>query len=378
MRLLLDVSAVPAQPVGAGVYTIALAEGLDARAEIELHLLARRDDGERWSTRCPGAVVHASVPTRRPLRLAWEQTSTAAIVRAVNPDLWHGPHYTMPLRLAVPAVVTMHDLTFFDHPEWHERTKVLYFRRMIRAAARRAAVVVCGSEYSAARLAVHTGRRDDVVVVPYGVDASRFAPGSGDGAEDRARLERHGIRPPFVAFAGTAEPRKDLPSLVRAFAAVAATKPDLRLVVAGGDGWGTTAVRNAIAASGVATRIIRPGYVDDDTLHALFRQAAVIAYPSLEEGFGFPALEAMASGTPLVTTRGSSLEEVADDAAVLVPAGDTDALSRALARVLDNIDGVADRLRAAGPARAAAYSWDRTVDGHVAVYARALATRVPA
>jgi glycosyltransferase involved in cell wall biosynthesis len=373
VRALLDVSAVPDRPVGAGVYTINIARGLAARADVDLHLLTRRGDPGRWSAIAPTATTHALAPDRRPVRLAWEQARAESAVRAIEPDVWHGPHYTMPLRASVPAVVTVHDLTFFDHPEWHERTKVLYFRRMLAAAARRAAVLVCISEYTADRVRERLRPRGEIVVVPHGVDHDRFAP-SADRAGDEALLAAHGIAPPYVGFAGTVEPRKDLPSLVRAFAQLAPTRPDLRLVLAGGDGWGAAALRGVIAGSGAATRILRPGYLDDATLTALFRRAAVVAYPSFEEGFGLPALEALACGTPLVTSRGSALEEVTGDAALLVAPGDVEALATAIAAVLDD-PALADRLAAGGPPRAAAFTWDRSVAGHVDAYARAVGIR---
>jgi glycosyltransferase involved in cell wall biosynthesis len=164
-------------------------------------------------------------------------------------------------------------------------------------------------------------------------------------------------------------------TLVRAFARIAATRRDLRLVVAGADGWDAARVREAIASSGVATRVVRPGYLPDATLTALYRQAAVMAYPSIEEGFGLPALEALACGTPLVTTDGSALAEIVADAALLVPPGDADALAGALTTVLDD-DDLATRLRMAGPERASEYTWDRTVDLHLEAYARAANTQM--
>jgi glycosyltransferase involved in cell wall biosynthesis len=369
VRALLDVSAVPDRPVGAGVYTIAIARGLDAESGVDLHLSARRDDEERWPRVAPGASVYAVAPPRRPARLAWEQVGAPKLASRVAPDVWHGPHYTLPLRIDVPTVVTVHDLTFFDHPEWHERSKVLFFRSMIRAAVARADVVVCVSNYTAARLRAHCDPRGEVVVIPHGVDHERFKPVT-DPSADLAALAVHGIAPPFVAFSGTIEPRKDVPTLVRAFAGVARDVPGLRLVVAGGDGWGADATRDAIAASGVATRVLRPGYLDNATIAALFRRAEVVAYPSLEEGFGLPALEAMASAAPLVSTRGSAVEEVVGDAALLVDSGDVAALRAALARVLHD-DALADKLRTAGPARAANYTWERSVAGHIDAYRRA-------
>jgi glycosyltransferase involved in cell wall biosynthesis len=371
VRVLLDVSAVPARPVGAGVYTVALASGLAARTDVELHLLTRSDDADRWTGLAPGAELHAAVPNRRPARLAWEQTRASALATRVRPDVWHGPHYTMPLRAGVPRVVTIHDLTFFDHPEWHERSKVLYFRRMIRASAQHAAVLVCVSAYTAERLRALVAPKADVVVAHHGVDHARFT-ASGDVAADLAALAPHGITPPFVAFVGTIEPRKNVVALVRAFARVSAGRPELRLVVAGADGWGARAVRDAVVASGAATRIIRPGYLDDGAVPALFRRAEVVAYPSFEEGFGLPALEGLACGAPVVTTAGSALGEVADDAALLTPPDDPLALAAAIASILDDPD-VAARLRAAGPVRAAQFTWERCVEQHVEAYERAAA-----
>ncbi len=370
MRVLLDVSAVPARPVGAGVYTIAVARGVAARADIDLHLLTRRGDTERWGDLAPSATMHALAPNRRPARLAWEQTAGPRVASRIRPDVWHAPHYTMPLRSRVSTVVAMHDLTFFDHPEWHERSKVVYFRKMIAAAARRAELIITGSHDAADGLRQRFHPRGEIVVIHHGVDHSRFAPGTDDPqarADDWAALARHGIAAPYVAFASTIEPRKDVPTLVRAFARIAATHPDVQLVLAGGDGWGVAEARAAIGASGVATRILRPGYIDDAALAALFRRAEVVAYPSLVEGFGMPALEALACGTPLVTTSGSALEEVVGDAALLVPPADPEALGRALATVLDE-PAVAARLRAAGPPRAAAFTWERSVAAHVAAY----------
>lgn len=370
MRLLLDVSAVPARPVGAGVYTVELARELSRRG-VDLHLLARRDDRGRWNEIAPAADVHPVVPTARPARLAWEQTRAQHVARVIAPDLWHGPHYTSPLHLTIPTVVTVHDLTFFDHPEWHERTKVQFFRRMIRSSTKRAAAVVTVSHFTARRLTAVLAPEAAMFVAPHGVDPARFRP---DGGDDLARLASVGIRPPYLAFAATIEPRKDVPTLIRAFARVAAAHPDLKLVIAGRDGWGARQVRDAAAASGHTTKILRVGWMEDAVLPAFFRQALAVAYPSLEEGFGLPALEALACGAPLVTTTGSAMEEVVGSAALLVPPGDVDALAQALLRVCDDPAERA-RLAGAGRTRASEFTWKTSGDQHLAAYAHALGGR---
>jgi len=314
--------------------------------------------------------VLAVAPERRPVRLAWEQAAGRRVARRLGADVWHGPHYTMPLRVR-PAVVTIHDLTLFDHPEWHERAKVPYFRAMIRASARQAAGLVCVSHHTAERLAAVVPTRAPVAVVPHGVDHERFRPEPDPG--DAGRLAALGVRAPFVAFVGTLEPRKGVPALVRAVARLAASHPELQLVLAGRPGWGADEVEAAVAAAPVLTgRVLRTGYVDDPTRTALLRGAAVVAYPSLEEGFGLPVLEALAVGAPVVTTTGSAMEEVAGDAAVLVPPGDEAALAAAIEAVLAGGPDV-DRRRAAGPRTAAPYTWEASAAAHVKVYAEAMA-----
>ena len=371
VRLLLDVSAVPARPVGAGVYTLEIARGLAQHPGVDLHLVTRRHDGDRWQVLAPNATVHPEVPERRPARLVWEQTQAPRLARRIGADLGHGPHYTLPLRLDIPSVVTVHDLTFFEHPEWHERSKVRFFRRMIRAATARAGAIVAVSPHTSRRLEAVLAPDAPIVIAEHGVDHERFVT-NGDG--DLELLARTGIAPPFVAYAATIEPRKDVPNLIRAFARVAGDRPDLRLVIAGRDGWGTEAVRDAAAQSGVTTRILRVGWMADDVLPAFFRRAEVVAYPSLEEGFGLPALEALACGAALVTTTGSAMEDVVGDAAALVAPHDTDALAAAIARLCDDPEQRA-RLRAAGPRRASSFTWSASVDQHFAAYDLALGVR---
>jgi glycosyltransferase involved in cell wall biosynthesis len=372
VRLLLDVSAVPERPVGAGVYTIELTRALAAAGEAELHLLARRDDASRWHRLAPAATCHPLVPSPRPARLAWEQGRGPALARRLSIDVWHGPHYTLPLRLDTPAVLTVHDLTFFGHPEWHERAKVTFFRPMTRAAAARAAALVAVSPSTARRLGEVLHPAAPVLTIPHGVDHARFHPAPAGDPDDLAVLQGLGVRPPYVAFVGTLEPRKAVPDVVAAFARLALARPELRLVLAGRDGWGTEAVREAVAASGVATRVLRLRWVAPEALPALLRQAEAVAYPSLEEGFGLPALEALACGAPLVTSAGSPMEELAGTAALAVPPGDPDALALALERLLEDGE-LARQLRKAGPEVAAEHTWEESARRHLEAYRLAVA-----
>jgi glycosyltransferase involved in cell wall biosynthesis len=200
-----------------------------------------------------------------------------------------------------------------------------------------------------------------VRVVPHGLDE----PGRGDLDE-----APRGRSAPYVLALGAVEPRKDLPTLVMAFAELARDHDDLELVVAGPDGWGGEAFSAAVRASGLAGRVVRVGYLDELELKSLLSGATVLAYPSLYEGFGFPPLEAMAAGVPVVATAAGAVPEVVGDAAELVVPGDVPALAEALTRVIED-DSLRARLIAAGRARAASFTWASAAASMVELYREA-------
>ncbi len=378
LAVAMDVSAVPERPVGAGRYVVELARALGGRTDCRLSLLARRDDGARWSRVAPGERVVATAPSSRPARVLYEQARLGAVVAGLaSPpvQVYHGPHYTMPRRSRVPCVVTIHDLTFFDHPEWHEASKVKWFRAAMRHSVAHAAAIVCVSEMTAARLRELLSPPCPVVVVPHGVDHARFTADEPRPGADGEVLERLGLDRPYLLHLGTLEPRKGIADLVAAFDRLAGDDPSLELVLAGGAGWKAEPVLASVAAAPWRERIRRLGYVADGDVPALLRRARAVVYPSLAEGFGLPALEALACGAPLVTTSGTPMAEVAGASALLVAPGEPLALAAAIGAALSSdTAGERERRRADGLAIAARYTWEACAEGHLAVYRTAAGT----
>jgi glycosyltransferase involved in cell wall biosynthesis len=364
----LDATAIPARLTGAGIYAVRLVAALAARDDLELDVFAAPGSAEPFVV--PGVRVRpvTAAGRGRPARIAWTQLRAGAAARKIGADVLHGVHYELPLAASLPMVVTVHDLTMLTHPEWHEPSKVVYFRRALASSLGRASRVLCVSATTARDLAeVLSVDPARVVVTPLGTDLTR-AP----DAAVRAVTERLGLARPYVLGLGTVEPRKDLPTLIAAFAKLAREVAH-DLVLAGLPGWGSGAVADALAASGVAERVHLAGFVDEADKAALFSGADVFAYPSRYEGFGLPVLEAMACGTAVVTTTGGALPEVAGDGAVLVEPGDPDALAAALRRLLAD-EAARTELVRRGLARAAELTWERCAELTAGAY-RAAASR---
>ncbi len=367
----LDVTAIPIKAAGAGQYALAIAAALSARPDLSTTLITRRADTVRWRERAAGARIAAVAPEARPLRLGWEQVALPRRLRALGVDVHHGLHYTMPERVRMPVVVTVHDLTYFDHPEWHERTKVRFFRRAIEVAARRAAAVVCVSQATADRFATLCHPRAPIVVAPHGIDHQRFTPAEPSVGSDVATLERLGIDVdrPLIVFVGTLEPRKGLGLLIDAFDRVAEAHLDALLVLAGQPGWGDPL--EPLKSAAHRDRVVVTGYVPDDAVPALLRRAAAAVYPSLGEGYGLPALEALACGAPLLTTSGTPMADAAGDAALSVPPGDGAALAGALESILAGGPAL-EAQRERGLERVAPLTWEAAAERHVEAYRLAM------
>ncbi len=307
----------------------------------------------------------------------WEQVGLPLALRRAQVDLFFGPYMGLPLLSSVPAVVMVHDLAWRRFPETYPRKKRGYYQLFVGASVRKARRVLCPSYSTGAEVHELLGVPRERIDVVHNAVAPRFRPLS-DSAALAAVRERYQLPSRYLLYLGTIEPRKNLERLLRAYAlARQAHGVDVPLVLAGPLGWLYDQILALPAELGIAEHVIRPGFIDDADLPGLYAAAELFVYPSLYEGFGLPVVEAMACGTPVVTTSTSSLPEVAGEAAIVVDPLDMLALAQAIA------DGLRDearraRLRTAGLAQAARFSQEQQARGTLACFERALAMEAPA
>jgi glycosyltransferase involved in cell wall biosynthesis len=275
-------------------------------------------------------------------------------------DLVHHPRHLVPPELGLPgpSVVTVHDVLPLSDPRYFSQLILRRYGPLARSAVRRARLVITSTQHAAGEVArLLEVDRDRIRVTPWGVEA-HFRPVE---APDR---------PPYVLCVGTLEPRKNLIGALRAFELVADDFPEHTLVLVGGHGWKGGPLERALAST--RAKVERTGHVSDEELVRLYSGADCLLFPSFAEGFGFPIVEAMACGAPVIAGDRTSMPEVAGDAAVLVDPSDDEALASALASVLSSAERRAE-LRDRGLARAAQFSWAECARLTVDAYGDALA-----
>lgn len=357
-------------------YIASLLPELAAREDVEV-VAVTADPGARAALPETVEIVRApALARRRAGRVLYEQLRLAGDLRRAGARLYHGAAYAMPrfgLR-GMPALVTVHDLSFFRLPDAFPPRQARYLRLATRMAARRADGLVAVSEFTRDELVSVLGVEPPrITVVPNGYDPA-FRPMPPD--EIAAWRRGAGLPERFVLCVGTLQPRKNVGTLVQAFAELRGAwaegdgeAPDL--VVAGGAGWGRDDVGTLAERLGIGRHVHRTGYVPADDLPRYYAAADVFAFPSRYEGFGLPALEAMATGTPVVAARAASLPEVVGDAGLLVAPDDVAGWAAALGALLTS-PARRGELAEAGIARAERFSWTRAAEQTAELYAAVL------
>jgi len=371
LRVLLDATAIPVDRGGVGRYVDELIPAL-VDLGVSLVVAAQERDASRFAELAPRAEVVAapSSAARRPVRMAWEQVGLPRLARRVGADVLHSPHYTAPRWSPVPVVITLHDATFFSHPELHSAVKRRFFQAAIRTAVRRASALVVPSAATGAEVRRFVGGDERAFHVAFhGVDTATFHRVSEvESARVAASLGLSGV--PYIGFLGTLEPRKNVPALVRGWVSAVEHMPEPpALVLAGGPGWDKD-VDPAVAEVPAHLRVVRAGYLPIDDLPGFLGGAQVLAYPSLGEGFGLPVLEAMACGAVVLTTRELSLPEVGGDAVAYCGTA-AESIGSALSGLLEDAPRRA-ALSAAAASRAASFTWAASAARHIEAYRAAL------
>ena len=281
-------------------------------------------------------------------------------------QLIHGPANALPLvRFGLPGVVTIHDLAIYDHPEWFPPGQWFATRVIVPQSVRRARIVICPSE--ATRVAVTRLFAVDPQrcrVIPHGVEPEFALPASPAIRDEVRRAYKLPDR--YVLQVGTVQPRKNYLTTMRAMARIPVGER-IPLLAVGPFGWGFQPVVDAVRELALSDWVRFVGYAGLRQLPALYQMAEVVAFPSLDEGFGLPLLEAFAAGVPVAASNAGAIPEVASGAALLCPPLDDEALAANLIRLLTDTS-LRERQIAAGRARAAGYSWPASAAAHRAVY----------
>lgn len=345
LQLVVDGSGLDRPHVGIGVYT----------AQILHAMYVERPDCRLVVFGPPGGFAYVPEASYRLLpqtRFIGRHLQWPAAIRRLKPNAYFGPAGALPLgRVGCPAVITVHDLAIYRNPRWFPGRQPLSTRLVVPRSVLRSDVVVSVSENTARDIVDIFGiDRSRIEVVPHGV-SPKFRPMSAEELADaRARLK---LPERFILFVGTIEPRKNLETLLEAWAMMR-DRPDL--VVVGSWGWSYEPIEERMARMG--PRLHHLESVDPEELPAIYNLARALAHPAWYEGFGLPPLEAMACGTPVIVSDRSSLPEVVAEGGLIVPADQPDAWRKALERVLGDTD-LAANLRHRGILRAAQFSWDR-------------------
>jgi glycosyltransferase involved in cell wall biosynthesis len=362
MKFSVDAHAIGRHLTGNEVYVRNLLNGfagLDDESEFIAYLSV--DDPSPW---VPSRFTVRRVSANPFARLGFD---LSAKLRQDRPDLLH-VQFTAPLGCPVPVVVSVHDVSFIEHPQFFPRFRALQLRWTVASTVRSAEKIITLSDFSSAAIQRAYGvGPEDVTVVPLAA-SPEFRTLHIDNALDAVR-SRFQLPSPFILSVGDLQPRKNQIGLIEAFAELVNNFPQLRhrLVLAGKETWFAPKVREAAKSSGVADRIRFLGFVTDQDLLHLYNACDLFVFPSFYEGFGLPILEAMACGRAVTCSNTSAMPEVADGAAILFDPHSTSEMTRAMADLLRDAE-LRSRMERLGQQRAAHFSWQQSAQRTLEVY----------
>jgi glycosyltransferase involved in cell wall biosynthesis len=377
MRIGIDYTAAVRQRAGIGRYTRNLIRALSeipAGNEYTLFIAGGWREGDGLGV-WPANFRIRSVPiSDRWVHILWQRLRLPVPVQAITGrlDLFHSPDFVLPPTGSTPAVLTVHDLSFLRVPQFFVPGFCEYLEGAVSRAVRRAQHILADSHSTRQDLIELMNVDPERVTVLYPGVEPRFQPLAEIEALESVRA-RYELPQRFILGLSTLQPRKNFAGLIEGFSRLLSTGSDepriaaVKLVIAGGKGWMYEEILAQVERSGLGDRVHFAGFVADDDLPALYNLAEIFAFPTWYEGFGLPALEAMACGTPVVTASNSSLPEVVGEAGLMVDAADSDGLAEAMSRLLADA-GLRMRLTTAGREQARRFSWEDSARGLLEVY----------
>ena len=344
-------------PGGTASSALSLVSAMQKRSDVELLGVAARHDLLPRAPWTPTIRMHQLPLPRVALYETWHALRWPRVQRATGPvDVIHATTMAIPPKSA-PLVVTVHDLAFLQEPTHFTKHGLRFFNRGLRLAMRDADVVTVPSRATWDECVAAGFDEGRLRLVPHGVSVPSVSPD-----EVREFAARQGLPERYVMWCGTLEPRKNLPTLLRAFEIARASQTDLGLALVGPTGWGDVPVPTT-----AGVRLL--GFLGQHELHLAYAGARAFCYPSLREGFGLPVLEAMAHQVPVVTSAGTSMAEFADGAGILVDPLDADAMAAAIVAAVGDEH---DALATAAAKRANEYSWDAAAAATIDAYREAI------
>jgi glycosyltransferase involved in cell wall biosynthesis len=356
LRVGFDARALCGERTGVGTYAANLIEALleiDRGISFVLVSAETLPPGPWSQDERVGMVVRA---TGNGNNLVWTNISLRRAIAGEHIDVFHGPGYTRPLGLNIPSIVTIHDICYAAEPQWYPYPAGFLRQAWYRRSAAGADAILTVSEFSRREIVrVYRVPADKVYTIYHGVDRQRFFPMNSQ-EPIRKVLERYGLPPEFLLFVGDVHPRRNLERVIEAVRQV-----KVQLVVVG------RVLDSTAPAEHPDVRFL--GYVPETDLAALYNAAQALVYPSFYEGFGFPIVEAMACGCPVIVSRGTACEETAGEAGLRVDPASVESIAEAIGGVLQNPD-VARRAAEGGLKRARQFDWRKTAEETLKVYRR--------
>ncbi len=360
------------EQAGVGHYTYFLVENLlklDAKNQYVLFFDPKIGDAGHFKQKNVTIKFFPFVDYKKYLPGAYSHLLIAAYVDRENIDIFHSPASTIPLAYSKKAVVTIHDLAIYHNPDWFPKGQKFSTRVAVPQTIKKAKKIIAVSEYTKKDLIKYFKVQEDKVAVIYnGVEPKKDI--DDVKTEDRKIVkDKYEIKQDFILFVGTVQPRKNIEGLISAFDSLRSTKifENYQLVIAGGKGWKYEPVYNLVRELALTKKVIFTDYVTKKDKWSLLNAASLFVFPSFYEGFGLSILEAMQQGTPVITSKVTSMPEVLGDAGILADPYDVKDIAKAIKKVLNN-DALREELINKGYQQAKKFSWKKCAKETLQVY----------